>query len=637
MRLRDLPTEQKRCKAAFRLFSILGLALLTLPFAHSATLGAPPESEHLDSSVPTDERRSVDATDWAASELEILPEDAPLPTASDVAERAGQEQPDRSGAGSVRPRGVEAPVQLETIVADAVRAEAAVVDPGDGASTENRSRTRDTNAKSDSKPERGIRIWPMRANTYTFTQAFGCTQQIANFYFPDPGCPASAPVVHSGIDLAAPEGTPFYAAASGWVVGSGYDREIGVPNTRIIIQHDGRDDGFSTEYLHWIASYVEVGDYVEAGEMIGEVGSVGYSTGPHLHFSLVDLATGEHADPIRWLPDEAGSEGYRGKLPNARAHMRLPAGTTAGLPETADPAPPPPAVRQDVPDSPRDKTRRDRSQGKHDGQARTSRSAKKDHAKRKSDAASATGDETTADQAATETTKTERTHKRERDKNGKSKETSDIGVDGEPDRATKEPAKSSKRKDGPNERKSANEDRGDQRQSRRNDNQNPKDNNTSKDKKNENKGKDNAGGKDSTGNGNGAPDGPASEDPGNSADGSEGANGNTVEEDIGSGKDADGANGTNGDKGDDSQSGDGGNGGNGEKGGSSLDNGTGGRGGRGGDGGSGRNGGDGGSGGSGGEGKTGGDGGNGGNGGSATNGQGGDGGSGGAGGDAKDL
>jgi len=398
----------------------------------------------------------------------------------------------------------------------------------------------------------------MRADTYTFTQAFGCTQQIANFYFPDPGCPASAPVVHSGIDLAASEGTPFYAAASGWVVDSGYDREVGVPNTRIIIQHDGRNDEFSTEYLHWIASYVEVGDYVEAGEMIGEVGSVGYSTGPHLHFSLVNLASGEHADPLRWLPSKPGTEGYRGILPNARARTRLPAGTTAGLPESADPAPPPPAVRQDVPDSPRDKTRRDRSQGKHDGQAKKSRSAKKDHAERKSDAASATGDETTADQAATKKKNKERTHKRERDKNGKSKEKRDVGVDGKTDRAAEEPANSSKRKDGPKERKSAKEDQGDQRQTHRNDKQH------GKAKNKEGKGNDAPIDDGTTSTGNASTDKQTDEDPGNSPGGSDGVDGNDGADGADSGKDGDVANGTNGGAdgaATDGQGGDGGSGG----------------------------------------------------------------------------
>ena len=131
--------------------------------------------------------------------------------------------------------------------------------------------------------------------------------------------PPAAPVIHTGIDLAAPEGTPFYAAASGWVTLADYDRPTADANTRIIIQHDGRNEGYATDYLHWVASYVEEGDYVHAGDPIGEVGNVGFSTGPHLHFSVTDLKTGEFTDPLRWLPDEPGLEGYVSRMPTCAA------------------------------------------------------------------------------------------------------------------------------------------------------------------------------------------------------------------------------------------------------------------------------------------------------------------------------
>jgi murein DD-endopeptidase MepM/ murein hydrolase activator NlpD len=240
-----------------------------------------------------------------------------------------------SGWGSVRRRGLEAPVQLRPRDSEDTAPE---VEKGDGvpprsSNTKTANKAEQKSTKDEpAHEEENLRVWPMRANSYTFTQPFGCVPQIANFYFPGEGCPADAPVIHSGIDLAAPEGTPFYAAAAGWVTSSGYDREVGVPNTRIIIQHVGRNEDYSTVYLHWVASYVEPGDYVEAGEMIGEVGNVGYSTGPHLHFEVVDLESGENIDPIGWLPKTPGNEGYRGRQPNGRAAMRLPAGTTAGLP-----------------------------------------------------------------------------------------------------------------------------------------------------------------------------------------------------------------------------------------------------------------------------------------------------------------
>jgi murein DD-endopeptidase MepM/ murein hydrolase activator NlpD len=284
--------------------------------------------------------------------------------------------------GSVRLRGVEAPVQLEQQEAQGAdlpqendklsdKPETREQkDPGDGPIPKQQEPAR------KSKPDRrqlDVRIWPMPAESYTFTQEFGCVPQLGSLYFPGEGCPANAPVIHTGVDLAAPEGTPFYAAASGWVTLADYDRPTADANTRIIIQHDGRNEGYATDYLHWVASYVEEGDYVHAGDPIGEVGNVGFSTGPHLHFSVTDLDTGQHVDPLRWLPDEPGLEGYVSRMPNAR--LRLPPGTTAGQPESADPSPPPPAVKKDVPKSPSENSKRGATPGRRNERTRTDRRA----------------------------------------------------------------------------------------------------------------------------------------------------------------------------------------------------------------------------------------------------------------------
>ena len=265
----------------------------------------------------------------------------------------------------------------------------------------------------------------MPARSYTFTQQFGCVPQLGSLYFPGEGCPANRPVIHTGVDLAAPEGTPFYAAASGWVTLADFDRPTADANTRIIIQHDGRNEGYATDYLHWVASYVEEGDYVHAGDPIGEVGNVGFSTGPHLHFSVTDLDSGEHIDPLRWLPDEPGLEGYVGRMPNAR--LRLPAGTTAGQPESADPAPPPPAVKQDVPESPakdgkrgkQAEQKRDERRAEPSGDSATSDTTRSGKKRSRDDAAT----ETTADESTGDTTQTldssrkrERTRERNKDK-----------------------------------------------------------------------------------------------------------------------------------------------------------------------------------------------------------------------------
>ncbi len=85
---------------------------------------------------------------------------------------------------------------------------------------------------------------------------------------------------HAGIDIAAPTGTPIYAAFDGTVIKSEYDEWNGY---HIKIQHD---NGIMTVYCHCEKLNVKKGEVVRAGEIIGTVGSTGSSTGAHLHFEL---------------------------------------------------------------------------------------------------------------------------------------------------------------------------------------------------------------------------------------------------------------------------------------------------------------------------------------------------------------
>ena len=172
-----------------------------------------------------------------------------------------------------------------------------------------RQRTRERPAGRGSAAAAPSRLWPLAPESFTVSQPFGCVPALMGYYPYIPGCPTSAPAYHDGLDLAAPAGTPIYAAASGRVTFAGADGGTGVVNPRIVIEHDGVNSGYATEYYHWQRAFVQVGDYVEAGDPIAEVGSVGYSTGPHLHFSVVDFGTTRQLDPIGWLPasSETGS------------------------------------------------------------------------------------------------------------------------------------------------------------------------------------------------------------------------------------------------------------------------------------------------------------------------------------------
>lgn len=108
---------------------------------------------------------------------------------------------------------------------------------------------------------------------------------------PDPFFRRAA--LHSGVDLAAPSGTPVKATANGKVVSAG---EAGGYGNMIEIDHG---NGFSTRYAHLSQIDVDVGDRIVAGQVIGRVGSTGRSTGSHLHYEVrTDEAP---VDPERYI------------------------------------------------------------------------------------------------------------------------------------------------------------------------------------------------------------------------------------------------------------------------------------------------------------------------------------------------
>ncbi len=88
------------------------------------------------------------------------------------------------------------------------------------------------------------------------------------------------PEFHTGIDIGAPWGAPVRAAADGTVLFTGWMRGYGM---LVILNHG---NGLSTTYSHLSSYAVTVGDRVRKGDVIGRIGSTGWSTGPHLFFEV---------------------------------------------------------------------------------------------------------------------------------------------------------------------------------------------------------------------------------------------------------------------------------------------------------------------------------------------------------------
>jgi murein DD-endopeptidase MepM/ murein hydrolase activator NlpD len=122
---------------------------------------------------------------------------------------------------------------------------------------------------------------PVPAAAYHLTSRFG-------------ECSSLWSSCHTGLDFAAPEGTPIRAVVAGAVKEVGYAGAYG--NQTII----SAKDGTQLWYCHQSATNVQPGDHVSAGQVIGAVGSTGNTTGPHLHLE-VRPRPDEPVDPFSTL------------------------------------------------------------------------------------------------------------------------------------------------------------------------------------------------------------------------------------------------------------------------------------------------------------------------------------------------
>lgn len=138
------------------------------------------------------------------------------------------------------------------------------------------SRSAKKKKASTVKPRRGVLIWPTKG---TLTSSFGKRNGRK----------------HEGIDIAAPKGTPIFAAADGEVVFSGWG-PTGY-GKMVIIKHQHH---LTTVYAHNSKIFVKKGVRVKQEQKISLMGSTGRSTGPHLHFEVRNDT--EPKNPIKYLP-----------------------------------------------------------------------------------------------------------------------------------------------------------------------------------------------------------------------------------------------------------------------------------------------------------------------------------------------
>lgn len=138
-------------------------------------------------------------------------------------------------------------------------------------------------------------------------------------------------IVHTGIDIDAPMGTPILAAAPGKVVWTGYGLYSGAGNEgdpygqAVMIRHDFGFEGRTlyTVYAHMSEVKAYLGQGVETGTVIGLVGDTGFTTGPHLHFEVRIETDSFYAsrNPELWLAPPQGWGVLTGRIMDAKGML----------------------------------------------------------------------------------------------------------------------------------------------------------------------------------------------------------------------------------------------------------------------------------------------------------------------------
>ena len=140
-----------------------------------------------------------------------------------------------------------------------------------------------TDTPSVNVPSSSGWLTPLPSGSYRVSSTFGMRLHPVLGYYR----------MHNGVDLGCAQGTPIYASRSGKVTVATYSSSAGY---YVSISHG---DGWTSVYMHMTNYIVSAGQYVNQGQVIGYVGSTGYSTGPHLHFGIA--YNGTYVNPLNYV------------------------------------------------------------------------------------------------------------------------------------------------------------------------------------------------------------------------------------------------------------------------------------------------------------------------------------------------
>ncbi|WP_399014189.1 M23 family metallopeptidase [Streptomyces sp. FIT100] len=228
--------------------------------------------------------------------------DAPL-TALSVADTASASSSEQSGAGAgeaLRARilqqaeqqraeaEAEAKAAAEKAAAEKAAAEARAQQTAAEKAAAEAKRKAEEEAARKAEAERLAKLaasYSLPTSSYTITSTFGQAGSMWSSGY------------HTGLDFAAPTGTPAKAVHGGTVKSAGWSGSYGY---RVVLE---LEDGTEIWYAHLSSMTVSAGQAVTTGDTIGRVGATGNVTGPHLHLE-VHTAGGDGIDPAAWLRDK---------------------------------------------------------------------------------------------------------------------------------------------------------------------------------------------------------------------------------------------------------------------------------------------------------------------------------------------